>query len=140
MKFKEVTQLKNLIFYDGDCGFCNTSVQLVLKHRKTDFYFIALQTDLAKRILSNHDVTIEMNTLYLIQEGQLFDKSTAAIRIAKHLKGLYPILYFIGIVVPSFIRDWMYNQIAKRRHKIRPGYCAMPSPEERLYFIDKVED
>ncbi|HLW29965.1 MAG TPA: DUF393 domain-containing protein [Brumimicrobium sp.] len=140
MKFQEVIHLKHIIFYDGDCGFCNTSVQFVLKHRKTDFYFIPLQTDLAKRIMFIHSETIQMNTLYLLNEGKLYEKSTAAIRISKNLNKLYPILYFLGIIVPKSIRDWVYDQIAKRRHKINPGYCAMPKPEERLFFIDKVED
>ena len=140
MKFQEVIQLKRIIFYDGACGFCNTSIQLILKHRKKEFYFIALQTDVAKRIMALHNETIEMNTLYLIEDGKLYDRSTAAIRIAKNLKRLYPLFYYFGIVVPKSIRDWIYNQIAKRRHSIRPGYCAVPTPEERFYFIDKVED
>ncbi|HZH85888.1 MAG TPA: DUF393 domain-containing protein [Brumimicrobium sp.] len=140
MKFQEVIHLKHIIFYDGDCGFCNTSVQQVLKYRKVDFYFIPLQTDLAKRIMDIHGETIEMNTLYLINEGKLYDKSTAAIRISKNLNKLFPVLFYCGILIPKFIRDWIYNQIAKRRHRIRPGYCAMPTPEERLFFIEKVED
>lgn len=140
MKFQEVIHLKRIIFYDGECGFCNTSIQLVLKHRKKDFYFIPLQTDIAKRIMALHNTTIEMNTLYLIENGKLFDRSTAAIRIAKNLNRLYPALYYLGIIVPKPFRDWIYNQIAKRRHSIRPGFCVMPTPEEKLYFIEGAED
>lgn len=140
MKFQEVINLKRIIFYDGECGFCNTSVQLVLKHRKKDFYFIALQSSIAKRILTSYNVKIEMNTLYLIENGKLFERSTAVLRISKNLTHFYPLLYYIGILFPKAVRDWIYIQIAKRRHKIRPGFCAVPSPEEKLFFIEKIED
>ncbi|HLV43136.1 MAG TPA: DUF393 domain-containing protein [Brumimicrobium sp.] len=140
MKFQEVIQLKRIIFYDGECGFCNTSIQLALKHRKKDFYFIPLQTDVAERIMAKYNVKIEMNTLYFLENGILYDRSTAAIRIAKNLNQLYPFFYYLGIIVPKFIRDWIYNQIAKRRHKIRPGYCAIPTPQEKTFFIEKTVD
>nr|WP_299205589.1 DUF393 domain-containing protein [uncultured Brumimicrobium sp.] len=135
MKIQEVLQFNRIIFYDGDCGFCNTSVQLVLKKRKKDFYFIPLQSSIAEEIMTRFNETIEMNTLYLVENGLLYDRSTAAIRIAKHLRSLYPLLYYLGLLVPKFIRDSVYNQIAKRRHKIRPGFCALPSVDERKFFI-----
>src|SRR5690554_7898148 len=91
MKIQEVLQFKRIIFYDGDCGFCNTSVQLVLKKRKKDFYFIPLQSSIAEEIMTHFNETIEMNTLYLVENGLLYDRSTAAIKIAKHLSSLYPL-------------------------------------------------
>ncbi|PWH86218.1 thiol-disulfide oxidoreductase DCC family protein [Brumimicrobium oceani] len=135
MNLEEVLKLKRIVFYDGDCGFCNTSVQLILKNRKTDFYFIPLQSDKAHQIMSRFNEEIKMNTLYLIEHQKLYKKSTAALRIAKNLRKAYPLLYYIGFIVPPFIRDWIYDQIAKRRHSIRPGYCAMPLEEEKKFFM-----
>ncbi len=135
MNFDKILKLEHIVFYDGDCGFCNTSVQLILKNRKADFFFIPLQSDIAHQIMARFKEEIKMNTLYLIENQKLYKKSTAAIRIAKNLKGIYPLLYYIGYLVPKFIRDWIYDQVAKRRHSIRPGYCAMPLEEEKKFFV-----
>lgn len=136
MNVEEILKLERIVFYDGDCGFCNTSVQLILKNRKADFYFIALQSELAHKVMYLFNEEIKMNTLYLLENGKLYRKSTAAIRIAKNLRKLYPFVYYVGLIVPPFIRDWIYDQVAKRRHKIRPGYCAMPLVEEKRFFPD----
>lgn len=135
MNIEEILKLERIVFYDGDCGFCNTSVQMILKNRKADFYFIPLQADIAHQIMSRFNEEIKMNTLYLVENQKLYIKSTAAIRIAKNLKKGYPLLYYFGFLVPKFMRDWMYDQIAKRRHSIRPGYCAMPLEEEKKFFL-----
>lgn len=129
-------QLKQpIVFYDGDCGFCNSSVQFILNKRKRKFYFAALQSKLAKEELARHGIEIQMDTLYLLKENKLFERSSAALEITKGLKGLYPLMYAFKIV-PRFIRDGIYNSIAKRRHRIRDGYCAIPSEEDKQLFLD----
>lgn len=136
MNFEEILKLERIVFYDGDCGFCNTSVQLILKNRKADVYFIPLQADVSHKIMAKFNVEIKMNTLYLLENGELYNKSTAAIKVAKNLGKLYPVVFYIGIIVPETFRDWIYDQVAIRRHKIRPGYCAMPLAEEKKFFLD----
>lgn len=125
---------KKVIFYDGDCGFCNSSVQFILKKRKSEFYFIPLQSDLAKSILQKFNIQIEMDTIYFLVNDKIYNKSSAGLQITKHLKNLYPLL-FAFYIVPKFMRDWVYNFIAKRRHKLRAGYCALPTVEEKKYFL-----
>ena len=130
------TSEKRIIFYDGDCGFCNSSVQFILNHRKKTFYFAALQSDFAKeKIEKDGGEKIEMNTLYFLNHGKLYEKSTAVLRISRGLKGLYPVLFYLGIIFPRFIRDGVYDFVAKRRHKIQPDLCAMPTEEERKFFL-----
>jgi len=135
MNIEEILKLERIVFYDGDCGFCNTSVQLILKNRKKNFYFIPLQAEFSHKIMAQFNEEIKMNNLYLLENGKLYKKSTAAIRIAKNLRKLYPFLFYVGFIVPRFIRDWIYDQVAKRRHNIRPGYCVMPLVEEKKFFV-----
>lgn len=125
-----------IVFYDGDCGFCNSSVQFILDRRKRAIHFAALQSDIAENVLGERGVTIQMNTLYYLENKNLCSKSTAALKIARHLKGAWPIIYWFGIIFPKTFRNWVYDQVAKRRHKINPGLCAMPKPEERKLFLD----
>lgn len=124
----------SIVFYDGDCGFCNSTVQLILKKRKREFHFSALQSNFAKKELSQYGILIQIDTIYFTRNGKCFERSSAALQIAKGMKGLYPLL--VGFyIIPRFIRDWVYNGIAKRRHRIAKGYCAIPKEEEKKFFI-----
>lgn len=124
----------NLIFYDGDCGFCNSSVQFILAKKKTEFYFTPLQSKLAEQELKIRNVKIQLDTIYFLKDGKLYNRSSAALRIARGLKGAYPLLFGLYII-PKFLRDPFYNLIAKYRHKIRAGYCMIPSPDDAKYFL-----
>ena len=127
---------KSIVFYDGDCGFCNSSVQFVLNRRKRDVFFLPLQSYLAVGIMKKHGVTIEMNTMYFLNKGKLYDKSSAVLRVNLLLRFPYPVFFYLGIIVPRFLRNWIYDQIANRRHKIKNGFCVLPKPEERRLFLD----
>lgn len=127
---------KRVVFYDGECGFCSTTVQFILKRRKKDIYFAPLQSEIAKDKLGERGIEIEMNTLYFLENEKLYLKSTGALRIARHLNGGYPLFYYLGIIFPKFIRDWVYDQVAKRRHQLKADLCPLPQPEEQKFFID----
>lgn len=85
-------------------------------------------------MLAQHQVQINLDTIYLIKNGKLYNRSSAALQIARGLKGVYPLL-FAFYIIPKFLRDPFYNFIAKRRHKIRAGYCMMPLPEDKPFFL-----
>jgi predicted DCC family thiol-disulfide oxidoreductase YuxK len=75
-----------------------------------------------------------MDTIYFLKNGKLYNRSSAALQICRGLKGGYPLLFGFYIL-PKFLRDPFYNFIAKRRHKLRAGYCMMPLEEDRKYFL-----
>jgi predicted DCC family thiol-disulfide oxidoreductase YuxK len=124
-----------IIFYDGDCGFCQSSVQFVLDNRKQDFFFCSLHSDYAKKVLAENKIELRMDTIYYLKGGRMHDKSTAALLISKGLKGFWPLMICFYIV-PWFIRDWIYDGIARRRHRIRQGFCMKPTREEEAFFIN----
>jgi len=128
---------KQVIFYDGDCGFCNKSVQFVLKHLKVnDVYFTSLQSKYSNDFfVENNYPAPDLSTFYYTTKGKLYSKSDAALRIIPTLKWYLQWLR-IGWLVPKFLRDKLYDAVAKRRDKLSPGYCAIPSPEERKRFLD----
>lgn len=130
------TPTDKIIFYDGECGFCNYIVAFILKNEsKPTFYFTALQNDLAKQLLVHErGLQINFDTFYLLYEGKLYTKSKGFFRLAKELK--YPIrLLRIFRFCPSFITDKVYDFIAKRRKKIMGEKCYFPTAEERKRFI-----
>jgi len=127
-----------VIFFDGVCNLCNASVQFVIAHDKKDqFKFTALQGDYAKEVLSKFNADPQkLNTILLLQEGKLYTKSSAALRVAGKLNGLIPLLY-VFLLVPKFIRDWFYDIIAKNRYQWwgRQESCWVPTPELKSKFI-----
>lgn len=128
-----------LILYDGVCNLCNHAVQTVLRNdRRKKFRFAALQGEIAKQLLQQYHLPVQKNDSFvLIDNGRVYERSSAALKVAKNLDGLWPLLY-IFIIVPSFIRDAVYNLIAKNRYKWfgRNDNCLLPSPDYKERFID----
>jgi len=127
-----------VIFFDGVCNLCNASVQFVIAHDKKDqFKFTALQGDYAKEMLPKFNVDLEkLNTILLLEDGKLYTKSSAALRVARKLNGLIPLLYAF-LIVPKSIRDWVYDIIAKNRYQWwgRQESCWVPTPNLKSKFI-----
>ena len=128
---------KNIIFYDGECGLCNRSVAFVLKHEKEKtILFAAIQSEFTTQFFEKNGWNSpDLSTFYFYENGTLFTKSTAALKLSKHLK--FPQSWLRGFfIVPRFIRDWVYDFIAARRRRISKGFCVLPTTEERKRFID----
>lgn len=130
---------KDILLFDGVCNLCNSSVNFIIDHDpKGRFKFAALQSGFGQQKLAelgyNQD---EFDSLILLSEGKVYKKSSAALRIAKRLSGLYPLLY-IFIIIPPFIRHGVYDVIAKNRYKWwgKRDSCRMPTPELKARFVE----
>ncbi len=130
--------MERVIFFDGVCNFCNASVNFVIDHDpKNHFKFAALQSDFAKEKLTKAGLNAEeYSSVVLIEGDTIYTRSTAALRIAKKLSGLWPLCYGF-IIVPPFLRNWVYDVIARNRYRWfgKSENCRLPSPEERTRFI-----
>jgi len=128
---------QSVIFFDGVCNLCNASVQFVIEHdQKDQFHFTALQGAYAQEILPKFDADPkQLNTILLLEDGKLYTKSSAALKIAKKLGGLLPLLY-VFYIVPKFIRDWFYDLIAKNRYRWwgKEESCWVPTPALKSKF------
>jgi predicted DCC family thiol-disulfide oxidoreductase YuxK len=129
---------QHIILYDGVCNLCNSSVQFVIKHDRRGFFrFASLQSEMAATLLpTTADQREPLASVVYIFDGQVYTKSTAALKIARHLDGLWPALY-IFIAVPKFIRDAVYNWIARNRYRWfgKQETCWMPTPELKHRFL-----
>jgi predicted DCC family thiol-disulfide oxidoreductase YuxK len=126
------------ILFDGVCNLCNGFVQFVIKHGKGYYFsFAALQSEYADQQFKNMDYKADgLASVVLIENNKVYTQSTAALRILKRMKGLYPLLYAF-IIVPSFIRDAVYKWIAKNRYKWfgKTDSCMIPTPELKSRFL-----
>ncbi len=131
-------QYNKVIVFDGICNFCNASVDFVMRHDPTGkFKFGTLQSEPARKILNRLGLhTEDFETFLLLEEEQVFTKSTAALKIAKELTGLWPLLT-VFLIVPRPIRDGIYDFMARRRYRWmgKRDTCRVPSPSERARFV-----
>ena len=130
---------KSIILFDGVCNLCNSSVNFIIKHdKKTQFAFTSLQSDVAKEILLQFKIKkLNLDTIVLIDNGEIYEKSTAVLKILKHLNGGYKLLYAF-MIFPKFIRDWVYSCIAKNRYKWfgKKDNCMIPTLEIKSRFLE----
>lgn len=133
-----------VLLYDGLCGFCSKGVQRILRYdkRKTMF-FAALQSDYAKSILTRHPELKGIDSLVFVEPldfanlEQVFVRSDSALHVARYLGGPWK-LALAGYIIPRSVRDYLYDQFAKRRYRWFGKYdaCLLPAPEVRARFLD----
>ena len=130
--------MKRIILFDGDCNFCDANVQFIIKRDPyAHFHFTSLQSDKGQELIKKHAIPADVDSLVLIENNKAYTRSTAALHIAKKLDGLWHLL-FLFILIPSPIRDGVYNYIAKNRYSWfgkKESSCALPSPEMRKRFL-----
>ncbi len=128
-----------VVLFDGICNLCNRSVQFIIKRdRKKQFHFAALQGKTGQELLRKFNLPADsFNSFILVENGKVYLRSSGALRMAKKLNGAWPLLYAF-IIVPKFIRDNIYNWIAKNRYKWygKRRECMIPTPELRERFLD----
>jgi len=128
-----------IILFDGVCNLCNNSVQFVIKHDTDNkFMFAALQSPTGQALLQQYNLPQqELNSFVLIKDEKVYLKSTAALNVAKNLNGPVKLLYGF-IIVPEFIRNAVYNFIAKNRYKWfgKKESCMIPTPALQSRFLN----
>jgi predicted DCC family thiol-disulfide oxidoreductase YuxK len=131
-------EYERVIIFDGICHWCNGWVNFTLvrdPHGK--FKFGTLQSEPAQQILRALGLpTDNFETFLLLERDRVFTKSTAALRIIRHLSGLWPLLY-IGIVIPRPLRDALYDYVAQRRYRWmgKTETCRVPTQTDQERFV-----
>lgn len=136
----ETDQIKNpLILFDGYCNLCNGGVNFILKRDKEKVVrFSPLQSDLSKRILFQHGISSDkLDTLYFIEDSNLYQKSEAVFKIIKIIRGWWRLLLIFRIL-PRRINNFFYDLIAKSRYTLfgKREECRIPTQEEKEFFFD----
>src|SRR5699024_5639340 len=109
--------MDKIILFDGDCHFCDASVQFIIKRDpKGHFKFASLQSESGIKLLKQHQIPTHMDSFLYIDGDKWYSKSTAALKVAKRLRGCVKLSYPL-IIVPRLIRDFFYNIISKNRYK-----------------------
>lgn len=128
--------MRNIVFFDGVCHLCNGFVDSIISRDKKHFLFFApLQGSTAEQILSTNDRE-KLDTIVYFSSGKTYYRSAAILKILSSLGGIYKI-FSIAWLIPSPLRDIIYNLIAKNRYSWfgKRDFCRLPSNEERSYLL-----
>lgn len=135
---KEELQHKSILLFDGYCNFCSSTVQFIFDHEKNNkLHFASLQSDTGIALLKHYQIDpLKTDSLVLIENNKAFIKSSAALRVAKYLRSLYPLLTGF-IIIPPFIRNLVYDYIARHRYKWfgKSESCMIPDKELAKRFL-----
>lgn len=136
--------MSHLVLYDGVCGLCDHFVQFLLRiDRHDQLRFAALQGPIGTRILSEAGrASTSLSTVLVVADHEtpsqrLLDRSDAALFAIASAGGAYRVAGAFRIV-PRFIRDTVYDLIARWRYRIfgRFDACPIPKPGTRAKFLD----
>ena len=127
-----------VVLFDGVCNFCNSSINFIIEHDKKNYFkFAPLQSEIGQKLLKENNLdSPDIDSVILIEDGKVFTHSTAALKIARGLGGIWSVGY-VFIVIPKFIRDFFYKLFAKNRYRLfgKKDACMMPTPEIRAKFL-----
>ena len=128
-----------VILFDGHCNLCSGFVRFILQRdRKKTFRYASLQGVFGQQLLKEQGLPLTaFGTFILAEGGRIHTRSTGVLRIVKALPGAWPLLYAF-ILIPAFIRDPIYDWVARNRYAWfgKRDQCWMPQPEWAERFMD----
>ena len=128
-----------ILLFDGVCNLCNGTVQFVLRNDKNkDAVFSSLQSEVGQQILKENNLNrSEFDSIIYYRNKKVLIKSTSVLNLLKDMGGIWP-LFFPLIIIPTFIRDFIYDWVAKNRYRWfgKAESCMLPLPEYRNRFYE----
>ncbi|WP_237068284.1 thiol-disulfide oxidoreductase DCC family protein [Microbulbifer guangxiensis] len=137
-----------IILFDSLCNLCNGWVRLVLRHdHRALFTLCRVQSAAGQQLLEELGRPRDTfdTVLYLERDDtgrqRVYERSTAALRVLGQLPAPWKALAILRLV-PSAIRDWIYDRVAQNRYRLfgRSEQCRLPGAEEKPRFLEELEE
>jgi predicted DCC family thiol-disulfide oxidoreductase YuxK len=135
---EKVEYMESIILFDGICNLCNSGVQFIIKRDlKCHFKFASLQSETGQMLLNKYGVSNKIDSIIVIENEKVYIKSSAALHISRYLDGYWRYLTILK-VLPPFIRDFLYDILAKNRYKWfgKKDNCMLPTLEMKKRFLE----
>jgi predicted DCC family thiol-disulfide oxidoreductase YuxK len=131
-----------VLLYDGVCGFCNKTVQMILdRDRRGTLRFAALQSDYGRAVVGRHRELEGVDSVVFVEQSaggeRVYARSEAALKVASYLGGFWKV-FLCAYVVPRALRDYLYDLFARNRYRFfgKSEQCMLPPAEARARFLD----
>jgi predicted DCC family thiol-disulfide oxidoreductase YuxK len=130
---------KGIVLFDGECNFCDATVQFIIKHDTNDLIrFASQQSEIGMKLLiENGCIDNSLDTIFFLKNNNVYTKSEAIIEICKLLPG-YPRVVVLTKIIPKKIRDYFYDKFSKNRYNLfgKKNDCIIPTIEIRNKFLN----
>ena len=129
--------MASIVLFDGMCNLCNSSVRFIIQRDPEGKYqFASLQSDTGSELMKKYAIPETFDSFILIQDDKWYDRSSAALRVVRGLKGAWKLLYLF-ILVPKPVRDVLYRFVARNRYKWfgQRDSCMIPTPAYQERFL-----
>ena len=123
---------ERILFFDGVCGLCNSSVDFFMQQDIEEaLKFAPLQGEEAQRRIPEFK-ELPMDTLVLWENDKAYTRSSAVIKSCAAVGGIWGLARIL-LIIPTPLRNVVYNFISANRYKWfgKKETCRMPTPEER---------
>lgn len=128
-----------IILFDAVCRLCSGWSRFIARHdRDRVFRLCSVQSPAGQAILAGFDLpTDRYETMVYVENGRAYTRTDGVLRVVRRLPFPWRALV-IARIVPSPLRDWLYDRIALNRYRLfgRYAQCMVPSPELMDRFID----
>jgi predicted DCC family thiol-disulfide oxidoreductase YuxK len=129
---------REILLFDGVCNFCNATVKFILRNDKAGRFTLgSIQSSPGQELIEKYHIPVKgLETFVYLHDGQYLLRSDAILQVMKNLGGIWKLTYIFKIV-PRFIRDAVYNFIARNRYRFfgKRESCMLPTPEQRARFL-----
>ncbi len=137
--FNTSVEATSIVLFDGVCNFCDATVRFIIdRDVKNVFQFTSIQSETGQALLKKYNAPNDLSTIVLIdtKKGVVNTKSSAILKIAKHLKAPW-FLAYVFIIVPKPLRDMAYTIFAKNRYRWfgKKEVCEIPTLEVQSRFL-----
>lgn len=131
--------MDRLVLFDGVCNFCNAAVNFIIRQDDGKiFKFATLQSEVGQQMRAKYGIGEDVDSIILVENDTAYTHSTAGLRIAKRLGGIWSLAY-VFIIIPAFIRDYCYKLFAKYRYRLfgRTEVCMLPTVDVKERFLSE---
>jgi predicted DCC family thiol-disulfide oxidoreductase YuxK len=129
---------EKILLFDGICNLCNGAIRFVIKRDPAGkFKFAALQSETGKQLVEKFGLPAKGTDSFVFITGdQHYLRSSAALRVLKAIGGGWK-WFYVFMVIPRPIRDFVYNMIARSRYRIfgKRDTCMVPTPDLQDRFV-----
>ncbi|WP_138004515.1 thiol-disulfide oxidoreductase DCC family protein [Halalkalirubrum salinum] len=136
---EDISEGYPIVLFDGVCNLCTGFVQfLIPRDPEGQFKFASLQSDVGEQLLAEHDLDTErLDSIVLVDGDDVYVKSSAVIRIASRLGGVYALARPLRFL-PRALRDWGYDIVAANRYRVfgKKDQCMMPTEDIQSRFLE----
>ena len=127
-----------VILFDGVCKLCHGWSRFIIRFdQKRVFKLATIQSEQGQAILKHFDLpTSHFDTMLYIENNQVYEKSTAFLKVTKYLPWPFKLLQ-VFYIIPRPIRDWLYDRIALNRYRLFGKYdqCMLPTADHDSRFL-----